>query len=178
MMGADVLHPMGWDAFGLPAENYAIKTGTHPRTTTEANVKNFHRQLESFGFSYDWEREITTIDPEYYRWTQWIFVQLFKKGLAYEAKLPINWCPSCKTGLANEEVVDGKCERCGTVVERKDLRQWVLRITQYADRLLEGLKTLDWLKGKDKLAYIRFASVYKKFETLEDVRKEIDSIEN
>lgn len=144
MTGADVLHPMGWDAFGLPAENYAIKTGTHPRVTTEANIKTFKRQLESFGFSYDWERELSTTTPDYYRWTQWIFVQLFKKGLAYEAKLPINWCPSCKTGLANEEVVDGKCERCSTLVERKDLRQWVLKITAYADRLLEGLKTVDW----------------------------------
>lgn len=144
MTGVDVLHPMGWDAFGLPAENYAIKTGTHPRATTEANINTFRRQLSSFGFSYDWDRELSTITPDYYRWTQWIFVQLFKKGLAYEAKLPINWCPSCKTGLANEEVVDGKCDRCTTVVERKDLRQWVLKITAYADRLLAGLKTLDW----------------------------------
>lgn len=144
MTGADVLHPMGWDAFGLPAENYAIKTGTHPRVTTEANIKNFKKQLQSFGFSYDWDRELSTTTPDYYRWTQWIFVQLFKKGLAYEAKLPINWCPSCKTGLANEEVVDGKCERCGTLVERKDLRQWVLKITAYADRLLAGLNDVDW----------------------------------
>ncbi len=144
MTGADVLHPMGWDAFGLPAENYAIKTGTHPRVTTESNIKTFKRQLESFGFSYDWERELSTTTPDYYRWTQWIFVQLFKKGLAYEAKLPINWCPSCKTGLANEEVIDGKCERCSTLVERKDLRQWVLKITAYADRLLAGLKSVDW----------------------------------
>lgn len=144
MTGADVLHPMGWDAFGLPAENYAIKTGTHPRATTEKNIATFHRQLESFGFSYDWDRELSTITPDYYRWTQWIFVQLFKKGLAYESQLPINWCPSCKTGLANEEVVDGMCDRCSTVVERKDMRQWVLKITAYADRLLEGLKDVDW----------------------------------
>lgn len=140
----NVLHPMGWDAFGLPAENYAIKTGTHPRETTMANIKTFRRQLDSFGFSYDWERELSTVDPEYYKWTQWIFVQLFKKGLAYEAELPINWCPKDKTGLANEEVVDGCCERCGTPVERKDLRQWVLRITKYADRLLTGLSSVDW----------------------------------
>ncbi len=151
MIGVDVLHPMGWDAFGLPAENYAIKTGTHPRATTEANINTFRRQLSSFGFSYDWDRELSTITPDYYRWTQWIFVQLFKKGLAYEAKLPINWCPSCKTGLANEEVVDGKCDRCTTLVERKDLRQWVLKITAYADRLLAGLKTLDW-PAKTRLA--------------------------
>lgn len=144
MLGRDVLHPMGWDAFGLPAENYAIKTGTHPRATTEANIATFHRQLDSFGFSYDWERELSTVEPDYYRWTQWIFVQMFKKGLAYEAYLPINWCPSCKTGLANEEVVNGLCDRCGTKVERKDMRQWVLKITAYADRLLAGLKDLDW----------------------------------
>jgi leucyl-tRNA synthetase len=144
MLGRDVLHPMGWDAFGLPAENYAIKTGTHPRATTEANITTFHRQLDSFGFSYDWERELSTVEPDYYRWTQWIFVQMFKKGLAYEAYLPINWCPSCKTGLANEEVVNGLCDRCGTKVERKDMRQWVLKITAYADRLLAGLKDLDW----------------------------------
>ncbi len=144
MEGYNVLHPMGWDAFGLPAENYAIKTGTHPRDTTVENIKTFRRQLDSFGFSYDWERQVSTIDPEYYKWTQWIFLQLFNKGLAYEAQLPINWCPKDKTGLANEEVVDGCCERCGTQVERKDLRQWVLRITKYADRLLDGLKSVDW----------------------------------
>ncbi len=144
MTGCDVLHPMGWDAFGLPAENYAIKTGTHPREITLQNIANFHRQLESFGFSYDWEKELSTVDPSYYKWTQWIFVQLFKKGLAYEAEMPINWCPSCKTGLANEEVVDGLCDRCQSVVERKNLRQWILRITKYADRLLDGLKHVDW----------------------------------
>ncbi len=144
MKGYNVLHPMGWDAFGLPAENYAIKTGTHPRVTTEANIVTFKRQIQSLGFSYDWDREIDTTDPKYYRWTQWIFLQLFKKGLAYEATVPINFCPSCKTGLANEEVSDGKCQRCGTVVERKDMRQWMLRITAYADRLLSGLDSLDW----------------------------------
>lgn len=145
MHGRDVLHPMGWDAFGLPAENYAIKTGVHPRITTEKNIETYRRQLRSLGFSYDWDREIATTDPEYYRWTQWIFLKLFERGLAYESNLPINWCPSCKTGLANEEVLkDGSCDRCGTQVEQKPLRQWVLKITAYADRLLEDLKELDW----------------------------------
>lgn len=144
LKGFNVLHPMGWDAFGLPAENYAIKTGTHPRITTEANVATFKRQIRSLGFSYDWDREVDTTDPKYYKWTQWIFLQLFKKGLAYEATVPINFCPSCKTGLANEEVKDGKCDRCGTQVEKKDLRQWMLKITAYADRLLEGVDKLDW----------------------------------
>lgn len=145
MNGYNVLHPMGWDAFGLPAENYAIKTGIHPRVTTEKAVANFTKQINSVGFAYDWDREINTTDPAYYKWTQWIFLQLFKKGLAYEGKMPINWCPACKTGLANEEVVGGgKCERCGTAVERKDLRQWILKITAYADRLLEDLSEVDW----------------------------------
>lgn len=144
LKGFNVLHPMGWDAFGLPAENYAIKTGTHPRVTTEANIATFKRQIQSLGFSYDWDREVDTTDPKYYKWTQWIFLQLFKKGLAYEATVPINFCPSCKTGLANEEVKDGKCDRCGTQVEKKDLRQWMLKITAYADRLLEGVDKLDW----------------------------------
>ena len=144
MQGYNVLHPMGWDAFGLPAENYAIKTGIHPRITTEKAVANFRRQIDSVGFAYDWEREVNTTDPAYYKWTQWIFLQLYKKGLAYQGVMPINWCPSCKTGLANEEVKGGSCERCGTLAERKDLRQWILRITQYADRLLEDLKEVDW----------------------------------
>ncbi|MCY1016634.1 leucine--tRNA ligase [Pyxidicoccus sp. MSG2] len=144
MQGWNVLHPMGWDAFGLPAENYAIKTGIHPRVTTEQAVSNFRRQIDSVGFAYDWEREVNTTDPRYYRWTQWIFLQLFKQGLAYESVMPINWCPSCKTGLANEEAAGGRCERCGTQVERKDLRQWMLRITAYADRLLEDLAKVDW----------------------------------
>jgi leucyl-tRNA synthetase len=142
--GYNVLHPMGFDSFGLPAENYAIKTGTHPEATTKVNIDRFRVQIQSLGFSYDWDREIATHTPEYYRWTQWIFLQLFKKGLAYEAKMPINWCPSCKTGLANEEVVDGKCDRCGTQVERRNLRQWVLKITAYADRLEKDLELLDW----------------------------------
>ncbi len=144
MQGFNVLHPMGWDAFGLPAENYAIKTGIHPRVTTEKAVANFRRQIDSVGFAYDWDREVNTTDPKYVKWTQWIFLQLWKKGLAYEGTVPINWCPSCKTGLANEEVSQGCCERCGSGVERKDLRQWLLRITRYADRLLEDLVGLDW----------------------------------
>src|SRR5262245_37864865 len=144
MQGWNVLHPMGWDAFGLPAENYAIKTGVHPRITTEEAIANFRRQIDSIGFAYDWEREVNTTDPAYFKWTQWIFLQLFERGLAYEGTVPINWCPSCKTGLANEEVSQGKCERCGTPVERKDMRQWLLRITRYADRLLEDLAEVDW----------------------------------
>lgn len=144
MKGFNVLHPMGWDAFGLPAENYAIKTGIHPRVATEKNIETFKRQIKSIGFSYDWDREINTTDPEYFKWTQWIFLKLFEKGLAYEATVPINWCPSCKTGLANEEVVDGACNRCGTAVTKKDMRQWMLKITAYANRLLEGLEKLDW----------------------------------
>jgi leucyl-tRNA synthetase len=144
MQGFNVLHPMGWDAFGLPAENHAIATGQHPRDVTKKNVDNFRRQIKALGFSYDWDREVDTTDPAYYKWTQWIFLQLFKKGLAYESVAPINFCPSCRTGLANEEVHDGACERCGTKVERKPLRQWILKITAYADRLLEDLKDLDW----------------------------------
>ncbi|MDR1105744.1 MAG: leucine--tRNA ligase [Treponema sp.] len=142
--GFNVLHPMGFDAFGLPAENYAIKTGTHPAVATAANIAKFRSQIKALGFSYDWDREVDTSDPAYYRWTQWIFLKLFEKGLAYEAESPINFCPSCKTGLANEEVKDGLCERCGTRVTRKRIRQWVLRITAYAERLLSGLDDLDW----------------------------------
>lgn len=144
LKGFNVLHPMGWDAFGLPAENYAIKTGTRPSVTTAENVATFKRQIQSLGFSYDWDREVNTTDPKYYKWTQWIFLQLFKKGLAYEAVVPINFCPSCKTGLSNEEVKDGKCDRCGAEVERRDMRQWMLKITAYADRLLEGVDKLNW----------------------------------
>lgn len=143
--GYNVLHPMGWDAFGLPAENYAIKTGTHPRITTNENINNFRQQIKALGFSYDWDREIDTTDPQYYKWTQWIFLKLFEKGLAYEQNLPINYCPSCKTGLANEEVLnDFTCERCGDKVEKKRIRQWVLGITQYAERLLNDVDDLDW----------------------------------
>lgn len=144
MNGYNVLHPMGFDAFGLPAENYAIKTGTHPKITTEENIKHFTQQIKSLGFSYDWSRCVSTCDPEYYKWTQWIFLQLYKKGLAYEAQTPINWCPSCLTGLANEEVKEGRCERCGSIVTHKTIRQWILKITAYADRLDKDLETLDW----------------------------------
>ena len=142
--GKYVIHPMGWDAFGLPAENYAIKMGIHPSITTKKNVENIKRQLQQINAIYDWDMEVNTTDPNFYKWTQWIFVKMFEKGLAYEKEFPINWCPSCKTGLANEEVVDGKCERCGTAVTKKNLRQWMLKITEYADRLLDDLQELDW----------------------------------
>lgn len=144
MQGFDVLHPIGWDAFGLPAENFAIKTGIHPEITTDKNINNIKKQMQIAGLSYDWDREINTTDPDYYKWTQWIFLKLYEKGLAYKKMLPINWCPSCKTGLANEEVVDGKCERCGAETTKKDIEQWILKITAYADRLLEDLEGLDW----------------------------------
>lgn len=142
--GFNVLHPMGWDAFGLPAEQYALKTGTHPATTTAKNVANFKRQIQELGFSYDWTREVNTTDPGYYKWTQWIFLQLYKKGLAYIAEVPVNWCPALGTVLANEEVIDGKSERGGHPVIRKPMRQWMLKITAYADRLLEDLELVDW----------------------------------
>ncbi|MCL2441183.1 MAG: leucine--tRNA ligase [Treponema sp.] len=144
MNGYNVLHPMGFDSFGLPAENYAIKTGTHPAVTTAANIDHFRKQIKALGFSYDWDREVDTSAECYYRWTQWIFLKLYEKGLAYEAESPINWCPSCLTGLANEEVKDGLCDRCGEKVTRKRIRQWILKITEYAERLLEDLDTLDW----------------------------------
>ena len=144
LQGFNVLHPMGWDAFGLPAEQYAIKTGTHPRKTTEQNVKNFKRQIKMLGFSYDWDREINTTDEKYYKWTQWIFLQLYKKGLAYEAKVPVNWCPELKAVLANEEVIDGRSEIGGHPVIQQPMRQWMLKITDYAESLLDGLDDLDW----------------------------------
>lgn len=144
MQGYNVLHPMGWDAFGLPAEQYAIETGTHPRETTEANIARFREQLQRLGFSYDWSREVNTTDPEYVRWTQWIFLKLYERGLAYESYAPVNWCPALGAVLANEEVVDGKSEIGGHPVEQRPMRQWMLRITDYADRLLEGLDDLDW----------------------------------
>jgi len=144
MRGFNVLHPMGWDAFGLPAEQYAIKTGTHPRITTERNIKRFREQLKSLGFSYDWQREVDTTDPAYYKWTQWIFKTLFERGLAYQAELPVWWCPELGTTLANEEVIDGKSEVGGFDCVRRPLRQWVLKITAYADELLKGLDDLDW----------------------------------
>ena len=149
--GKYVIHPMGWDAFGLPAENYAIKMGIHPSITTKKNVENIKKQLQQINAIYDWDMEINTTNPKFYKWTQWIFVKMFEKGLAYEKEFPINWCPSCKTGLANEEVVDGKCERCGTAVTKKNLRQWMLKITAYADRLLDDLDTLDWPEKVKKM---------------------------
>ncbi len=144
MRGFDVLHPMGWDAFGLPAEQHALNTGRHPRDITWKNIDNFRRQIKSLGFSYDWDREFSTTDPDYYKWTQWIFIQLYKRGLAYVAEMPVNWCPALGTVLANEEVIDGKSERGNHPVIRMPMRQWVLRITAYAERLLEDLEELDW----------------------------------
>ncbi len=144
MQGFNVLNPMGYDAFGLPAENFAIKNQKPPASFTQRNIKNFIRQQKSFGSSFDWSRKVDTTDPEYYKWTQWIFLQLFKAGLAYEKEAPINWCPSCKTGLANEEVIDGKCERCDTSVEKKNMKQWFLKITAYADKLIKDLDDVDW----------------------------------
>ncbi|GIP42083.1 leucine--tRNA ligase [Paenibacillus sp. J45TS6] len=147
MRGYNVLHPMGWDAFGLPAEQHAIDTGEHPRDITVKNVNNFRRQIKSLGFSYDWDREISTTDPDYYKWTQWIFIQLYKRGLAYVSEVPVNWCEELGTVLANEEVIDGKSERGGFPVVRKPMRQWVLKITEYADRLLDDLDELDWAES-------------------------------
>ena len=147
MKGFNVLHPMGWDAFGLPAEQYAVETGTHPSVTTKKNVDRFREQIRALGFSYDWDREINTTDPKYYKWTQWIFEQLYKKGLAYVAEVPVNWCPALGTVLANEEVIDGRSERGNHPVIRKPMRQWMLRITAYAEKLLAGLDDLDWPEG-------------------------------
>ena len=149
--GYYVIHPMGWDAFGLPAENYAIKTGVHPKISTASNVANIKRQIKEISAVYDWDMEVNTTDPEFYKWTQWIFVKMFKAGLAYEKEMPINWCPSCKTGLANEEVVNGCCERCHSVVTKKNLKQWMLKITAYADRLLDDLDKLDWPEKVKKM---------------------------
>jgi leucyl-tRNA synthetase len=147
MNNFNVLHPMGWDAFGLPAEQYAVETGTHPSETTKKNIEVFKRQIKSLGFSYDWDREVNTTDPHYFRWTQWIFLQLYKKGLAYISEAPVNWCPALGTVLANEEVIDGKSERGGHPVIRKPMKQWMLKITKYAEELLEGLDDLDWSEG-------------------------------
>ncbi len=146
MQGYNVLYPIGFDAFGLPSENYAIKTGVHPAVTTQKNIKTFTRQLKSLGLSFAWDRQVVTTDPKYYKWTQWIFLKMYEKGLAYKAKVPINWCLSCKIGLANEEVVNGKCERCGGEVEKKEKEQWMLKITKYADRLIDDLDTVDYLE--------------------------------
>ncbi|MFK7695109.1 leucine--tRNA ligase [Paenibacillus sp. HJGM_3] len=167
MRGFNVLHPMGWDAFGLPAEQHALDTGKHPRDITFKNIDNFRRQIKSLGFSYDWDRELSTTDPDYYKWTQWIFIQLYNKGLAYVAEVPVNWCPALGTVLANEEVIDGLSERGGHPVIRKPMRQWVLKITEYAERLLEDLEELDWSEsikdmqrnwiGKSKGAEVHFA---------------------
>ena len=167
MQGYNVLYPMGWDAFGLPTENYAIKNKIHPKIVTASNVGRFKEQLKSLGYSFDWDREINTTDPEYYKWTQWIFLKLFKAGLAYKSEMPINWCTSCKVGLANEEVVNGVCERCGAPVVRKVKSQWMLKITEYADKLLEGLDDVDYIErvkvsqknwiGKSQGAEVDFA---------------------
>lgn len=176
LRGKSVLHPMGWDAFGLPAENYAIKNKVHPAEAVRKNIKRFKEQLQSIGFTYDWDREINTTDPEYYTWTQWIFLKMFERGLAYESYEPINWCPSCKTGLANEDLENGKCERCGSEIEQKPMRQWVLKMTEYADRLLRDLDTenLDWEKsivdqqknwiGRSEGATVKFEIVQSKYK--------------
>ncbi|MEK7643885.1 MAG: class I tRNA ligase family protein, partial [Patescibacteria group bacterium] len=167
MEGFNVLYPIGFDSFGLPTENFAIKTGRQPEEITAENIATFTKQLKSLGFSFDWDRAVTTSDPDYYRWTQWIFLQLFKHGLAYKKNQPINWCPKDKIGLANEEVVDGCCERCGTAVEKRNKEQWMLAITKYADSLLQGLKEVDYIErakvqqenwiGKSEGAEINFA---------------------
>ena len=146
LQGFNVLYPMGWDAFGLPTENFAIKNHIHPAEVTKMNVANFKRQLKSLGFSFDWDREVNTTDPEYYKWTQWIFLQLYKKGLAYKKQMAVNWCTSCKCVLANEEVVNGVCERCGSEVVQREKSQWMLKITDYAEKLLAGLDDVDFIE--------------------------------
>lgn len=186
MEGYNVLYPIGWDAFGLPAENYAIKTGIHPAKTTQENVKNAKKQAVSWGLSFDWSREINTTDPAYYKWTQWIFLQLFKHGLAYRAKIPVNWCPSCKINLANEEVVDGKCERCGAQTSRRMQEQWMLRITKYADRLLADLEKVDYREdirkqqeewiGRSEGALIKFQISSTKLHTIEVFTTRLDTL--
>ena len=146
MQGYNVLFPIGYDAFGLPTENYAVQHHIHPAKVTHDNIENFRKQLHMLGYSFDWDREVNTTDPSYYKWTQWIFLQMFKKGLAYKASMPVNWCTSCKIVLANEEVVDGVCERCGGQVIRKEKSQWMLAITKYADRLIDDLDDLDFIE--------------------------------
>jgi leucyl-tRNA synthetase len=155
MTGKNVLFPMGWDAFGLPTENYAIRTKRKPQEITQENTQQFKKQMQRLGLSFDWTREVNTTDPNYYKWTQWIFIELFKKGLAYKEKMPINWCPSCLVGLANEEVINGKCERCGAEVSRRNIEQWIVKITDYADRLVDGLKDTDFIE-KVKAAQINW----------------------
>ena len=144
MQGFNVLHPMGWDAFGLPAENYAIKAGVHPKETTDKAISTFKRQIQELGLSYDWSREIGTHTPEYYKWTQWLFLLLYKNNLAYKAKASVNWCDSCKTVLANEQVIDGKCERCKNEVVQRELEQWFFKITEFVEDLIKDIQQLDW----------------------------------
>ncbi|MDR0519141.1 MAG: class I tRNA ligase family protein, partial [Clostridiales Family XIII bacterium] len=151
MKGRNVLHPMGWDAFGLPAENAAIKGGIHPNIWTKRNIEEMRGQLDRLGLTYDWDREVATCSPDYYKWMQWIFIQFHRQGLAYKKKNPVNWCPSCETVLANEQVVDGCCERCGTAVGKRDLEQWYLKITDYAQRLLDDLDKLEGWPSKVKI---------------------------
>jgi leucyl-tRNA synthetase len=151
LQGYNVFHPMGFDAFGLPAENYAIKTGIHPKDSTYSNIETMEKQLKDMGATYDWDYEIITCDPEYYKWTQWIFLKLYEKGLAYRKKAPVNWCPSCKTVLANEQVVDGSCERCHNEVTKRDLTQWFFKITEYAQELLDCIPGLDWPEKTKKI---------------------------
>ncbi len=179
MEGHNVLYPIGWDAFGLPTENYAIKTGKNPRVVTKENTDTFRRQIQSLGVSFDWSREINTTDPKYYKWTQWIFLKFLDKGLAYKAKIPINWCPKCKIGLANEEVVDENCERCGTPVEQKEKEQWMLAITKYADRLYDDLATVDYperVKTQQKNWIGRSEGVLIKFDDIEVFTTRPDTI--
>ena len=179
MQGFNVLFPMGWDAFGLPTENYAIKTGIHPEVATKKNTENFKRQQKSLGLSFDWNREINTTDPSYYKWTQWIFIQLFKKGLAYKAKMAINWCPKCKIGLANEEVIDSNCERCGAKTIKKEKEQWMLKITEYADRLIKDLDKVDYperIKISQKEWIGRSEGIEIKFNIIAQIKNIKDSL--
>ena len=176
LQGYEVFEPMGFDAFGLPAENYAIKHGGHPQDITEENIAYIREQLKTIGAMYDWDHEVITSRPDYYKWTQWVFLQLYKKGLAYRANAPVNWCPSCNTTLANEQVMsDGTCERCHTPVERKHLTQWFFKITEYADRLLDNLERLDWPetgsgKAKVQKLHLRLINLMNRSEYLPHVR--------
>ena len=174
MKGFNVLHPMGWDSFGLPAENAAIKNGIHPAIWTDSNIAEMRKQLSALGFSYDWDREVATCKEDYYRWMQWLFIQFQKKGLAYKKENPVNWCPSCKTVLANEQVVEGACERCHTPVTKKHLSQWYLKITDYADALLEDLDKLDGWPNKVKLMQKNWIGK----STGAEIRFQIDGTDN